>query len=128
MDSTEYLAFVPLLFYGIALADLLGEWRRFFDKKYFYWPYSLTTVMLTELAVRNVFLYLEVVQGMDGQSYFRYWLHLVQPMIFLMVVSALTPDNHDQDTKSYFNERLGIDVTAAAARNGLDSPDEVVQR
>ncbi len=26
------------------------------------------------------------------------------------------------------NERLGIDVTAAAARSGLDNPDEVVQR
>ena len=26
------------------------------------------------------------------------------------------------------NERLGIDVTAAAARTGLDNPDEVVQR
>jgi len=58
MDSTEYLAFVPLLLYGIALADLfdlLGQWRRFFDKEYLYWPYFLTTVMVTELAIRTCF-------------------------------------------------------------------------
>jgi hypothetical protein len=29
MDPAEDLAFVPLLFYGIALAELLGQWRRF---------------------------------------------------------------------------------------------------
>jgi hypothetical protein len=29
MEAPEYLAFIPLLFYGIALADLLGQWRRF---------------------------------------------------------------------------------------------------
>jgi len=33
METTEYLAFVPLLIYGIGLADLLGEWKRLFDPK-----------------------------------------------------------------------------------------------
>ena len=106
MDASEYLAFVPLLLYGMALADLLGQWRRFFEKKYLYWPYFLTTVIFTELAIRNVFFYLEVVQKLDGISYFHYWLELTQPVIFLMVVSALTPDSAESDTKDYFEKRI----------------------
>jgi len=99
MDSTEYLAFVPLLLYGIALADLLGQWRRFFDKDY---------LMFTELAIRNVFLYLEVVRKLDGISYFHYWLELAQPIVFLMMVSALTPDSAESNTKDYFEKRIRI--------------------
>jgi hypothetical protein len=30
MDASEYLAFLPLLLYGIALADLFSQWKRFF--------------------------------------------------------------------------------------------------
>ena len=108
MDTSEYLAFVPLLLYGIALADLLGQWRRFFEKKYLYWPYFLTTVMFTELAIRNVFLYIAVVRELDGIRYFHYWMELTQPMIFLMAVSALTPDSADRDTKDYFEKRITI--------------------
>ncbi len=115
MDSAEYLAFVPLLLYGMALADLLGQWRRFFEKKYIYWPYFLTTVIFTELAIRNVFLYLEVVQKLDGISYFHYWLDLMQPVIFLMVVSALTPDSAESDTKDYFEKRITIVFALFAA-------------
>lgn len=108
MDPSEYLAFVPLLFYGIALADLLGQWRRFFDKAFLYWPYFLTTIMLTEVAVWNVYMYLEVVAHLEGIGYFRYWLYLVQPMIFLITVSALTPEAENQDTEGYFKQRISI--------------------
>ncbi len=108
MDTSEYLAFVPLLLYGMGLTALLGQWRRFFEKKYLYWPYFLTTVMLTELAIRNVFLYLEIVRKLDGIRYFHYWLELTQPMLFLMAVSALTPDSAESSTKDYFNKRITI--------------------
>jgi len=33
MDLTEYMVFLPLLIYGIALADLFSQWKRFFDIK-----------------------------------------------------------------------------------------------
>ena len=60
MEASEYLAFIPLLIYGIALADLLGQWRRFFDRDYFYLPYFLTTLIFTENAIWSVYGYLEV--------------------------------------------------------------------
>ena len=114
MDPAEYLAFVPLLFYGIALADLLGQWRRFFDRDYFYFPYFLTTIIFTEASVWNVYQYLAVVSHLDGISYAQYWLYLIQPMLLLLTVSALTPESEDSNTKGYFQERLSLVYGLAA--------------
>ncbi len=108
MDPAEYLAFVPLLFYGIALADLLGQWRRFFDREYFYLPYFLTTVVFTELAIWNVYGYLAVVDRLENATYRQYWAYLLQPMLFLLTVSALTPESEDRDTREYFANRLSL--------------------
>ncbi len=108
MDSGEYLAFIPLLFYGIALADLLGQWRRFFDKDYRYLPYFLTTIVFTEIAVWNVFGYLEVVMSLEHVGYAQYWGFLLQPMLFLLTVSALTPESDDTDTEAYFKSRMSL--------------------
>jgi hypothetical protein len=108
MDNAEYLAFVPLLLYGIALGDLLGQWKRFFRRESFYWPYFLTTIMFTEWGISNVFEYNQVVQRMDGVAYPEYLLLLVQPMIFMTMVSALTPEGDDPDTKRHFAQRARI--------------------
>ena len=108
MEPSEYLAFIPLLIYGIALADLLGQWRRFFDRDYFYLPYFLATVIFTEIAIWNVFIYLEVTGRLEGISYFKYWLYLLQPVTFLIAVSALTPDAEDHDTEAYFKKRMPV--------------------
>jgi len=108
MEAPEYLAFIPLLFYGIALADLLGQWRRFFDRDYFYLPYFLTTLIFTEVAIWNVFIYLEVIGKLEGIRYFHYWLYLLQPMLFLVIVSALTPEPENKDTDLYFQKRMPI--------------------
>lgn len=114
MDPAEYLTFVPLLFYGIALADLLGQWRRFFDRDYFYFPYFLTTIIFTEASVWNVYQYLEVVSHLEGIRYAQYWLYLIQPMLLLLTVSALTPESENSDTKGYFQERLSLVYGLAA--------------
>ena len=68
MEAPEYLAFIPLLFYGIALADLLGQWRRFFDGDYFYLPYFLTTLIFTEVAIWNAS---RITWGMSSASFTR---------------------------------------------------------
>lgn len=115
MDPAEYLAFLPLLFYGIALADLLGQWRRFFDRTYFYLPYVLTTVVFTELAIWNVYGYLAVVHRLDEASYLEYWAYLLQPMLFLLTVSALTPESEESDTEAYFNKRISLIYALMAA-------------
>lgn len=108
MEPSEYLAFIPLLIYGIALADLLGQWRRFFDRDYFYLPYFLTTLIFTEMAIWNVFIYLEVTDRLEGIRYFQYWLYLLQPMLFLIAVSALTPEPENKETEAYFKRRMPI--------------------
>lgn len=108
MQPSEYLAFIPLLIYGLALADLLGQWRRFFDRDYFYLPYFLTTLIFTEVAIWNVFIYLGVTQQLAGISYFQYWLYLLQPMLFLITVAALTPEPENKETEVYFKHRMPI--------------------
>lgn len=108
MEAPEYLAFIPLLFYGIALADLLGQWRRFFDGDYFYLPYFLTTLIFTEVAIWNVFIYLEVVGHLEDIHYFQYWAYLLQPMLFLVIVSALTPEPENKNTEVYFKKRMPV--------------------
>lgn len=108
MDAAEYLAFIPLLIYGIALADLLGQWRRFFDPDYFYLPYFLTTVIFTENAIWSVYIYLEVTSQLEGIGYFQYWSYLLQPMLFLVTVSAFTPESETRDTELYFRRRMPV--------------------
>ena len=108
MEASEYLAFIPLLIYGIALADLLGQWRRFFDRDYFYLPYFLTTLIFTENAIWSVFGYLEVTSHLEGIKYFQYWAYLLQPMLFLVIVSALTPETEIKDTETYFKKRMPV--------------------
>jgi hypothetical protein len=108
MDPAEYLAFVPLLFYGIALAELLGQWRRFFDRDYFHLPYFMTTVVFTELAIWNVYGYLAAVEKLENATYPEYWAYLLQPILFLLTVSALTPDADDRDTKAFFARRIRL--------------------
>ena len=108
MEAPEYLAFIPLLFYGIALADLLWQWRRFFDGDYFYLPYFLTTLIFTEVAIWNVFIYLEVVGHLEDIHYFQYWAYLLQPMLFLVIVSALTPEPENKNTEVYFKKRMPV--------------------
>lgn len=108
MDPAEYLVFIPLLIYGIALADLLGTVRCFFDKEYFYLPYFISTLMFTEIAVWNIFIYLDVTSSLVGISYLRYWGYLLQPMIFLLMVSALTPEKENIDTEKHFKQRISV--------------------
>ena len=69
MIPSEYLAFIPLLIYGIALADLLSQWKRLFNPKDLFIPYLLMTIILTETALYNVFVYAEVINKLGGQTY-----------------------------------------------------------
>lgn len=107
MKAADYLAFVPLLLYGIGLADLLAEWKRLFDPKTLYLPYLLVTIMLTETAIYNVFIYLDIVNQFEGLSYLDYLRFLVGPFLFLITVNAFTPEK-EADTKTYFTDRLPI--------------------
>lgn len=108
MSAAEYLAFVPLLFYGIALADLFRQWRRLFEFSSFCLPYSLTTLVFTELAIWNVYGYLASVDQFERASYVQYWGFLLQPILFLLTVSAMTPETKDHDLTEFFGRRIRL--------------------
>lgn len=108
MSSGEILAFIPLLLYGIALAELFGQWRRFFEKQYRYWPYVFVTLVFTEIAIWNVYLFLVQIQDSTLITYNEYWLFLIQPIIFLLLVHAFTPEVELKDTETYFKKRIPL--------------------
>ncbi|HBH25184.1 MAG TPA: hypothetical protein DDY13_17410 [Cytophagales bacterium] len=107
MESSEYLSFIPLLIYGLAIADLLSEWKRLFDKTQWYFPYLLTTIVLTELAIYNVFIYANLISELEGTSYLSYLKYILPPFLFLLMVSSFTPEKGD-DTKEYFIRNMRI--------------------
>lgn len=107
MSASEYLAFLPLLIYGIALADLFRQWNRFIDLKQVYIPYLLLTVILTETALYNVFLFESLLENLEGLTYAAYLLYLVPPFLFLLATIFFTPDE-GSDTKEYFIKHMPV--------------------
>ena len=107
MDPTEYLAIIPLLIYGIGITDLLGQWKRFFNKEDQFPLYIIYTIILTEVAIYNVVIYIDLVNVLSEQTYFTYLAFLLPPILFLMVVNIFTPDEGSR-TEAYFenNTRL----------------------
>lgn len=107
MDPAEYLAFIPLLIYGIGITDLLGQWKRFFKMEDRFLLYIIITIMLIEAAIYNVFIYLSVVNELPGHSYIRYLGVLFPPILFQMLVNVFTPDKGSK-TREYFNQNLRL--------------------
>lgn len=96
MDVIEYLLFIPLLIYGIALSRLLGAWKQFFDIEHWHWPFILTIVVFTEVAVWNIYTFLDVFTRLDTHTYAHYLQLLAPPFVFLLSVNALLVDeDHD---------------------------------
>ena len=132
MNTAEFLSFIPMLLYGIALAELFSQWRRFFEKKYLYWPYVVSTVVFTELAIWNIYLFLSFSNDISTANYFQYWLFLLQPILFLLMVHALTPEAEIKNTEGYFKKRMpvvfGLMALYIASHliPGLDKVDNMV--
>lgn len=89
MDLIEYLLFIPLLIFGIVLTDLLGEWSRFFDRRHWHAPYLITIVVFTEVAVWNIFGFLDVISRQEDHTYLSYVAVLSAPFTLLLSVNAL---------------------------------------
>lgn len=119
MSAAELLSFIPSLLYGVALAELFAQWRRFFDRDYLYWPYVITTVILTEVAIWNIYLFLVDVQNAELISYNNYWAILCQPILFVLLVHSFTPETEVKDTGTYFRKRMPIVFTLFAIYIGL---------
>ena len=108
MTKVEYLLFIPLLIYGIAIADLLSQWRRMFSVKSRFFPYMILTVILTEVAVYNVFSFLQKIDRLTDVNYAEYWLYLLPPLIFLLAVSALVVEKDEDANKEFFLKRVPV--------------------
>lgn len=119
MSLEEQLAFIPLLLYGIAVADLFSHWRRFFHKEYLYWPYVITAIILTEVAIWNIYLFMFRQENLEYVTYYEYWTILIKPIIFLLLVHAFTPEAEDKDTKTYFIMRIPLVFGLLAVYVGL---------
>jgi hypothetical protein len=89
MDPIEYLLFIPLLMYGIVLTHLFGEWKRFFDFDNWHGPYIVTIVVFTEVAVWNIYTFLDVISREESHSYLSYLGLLAAPFLFMLSVNAL---------------------------------------
>ena len=113
MDASEYLSFLPLLLYGIALADLFSQWKRFFNPRQLFIPYLLMTIILTETALYNVFIYAKLLDQLIGLSYFNYLLYLLPPFLFMLTTNIFTPDQ-DSETEEYFIRQMPIFFTLLA--------------
>jgi uncharacterized membrane protein len=107
MDATQYLAFLPLLVYGLGLTALMSDWKRHFDLKQFYLPYTLLSIVITEVAVYNVFIYIQLIAKFQYQSYLSYLSYLVSPFLFFMSAQVFTPDA-GVNTKEYFAKRMPL--------------------
>jgi hypothetical protein len=107
MSTTEFLAFIPLLIYGLGLTILLGEWKRIIDRNEIFLPYTLMTLFLTEIMVYNVFIYERLIEHLAGLSYLHYLVFLISPILFYLTVLVFTPDPGDK-TKDHFIERMPL--------------------
>lgn len=134
MDPAEYLAIIPLLIYGIGLTDLLSEWKRIFDKEDRYLLYVIYTIILTEVAIYNVVIYVDLVNSFPEQTYGQYLAHLLPPVLFMMVVNVFTP-NEGSKTETYFLDNIRLILILMAVFVGShffytfnEPPDHFIRR
>jgi cell division protein FtsW (lipid II flippase) len=108
MSEDRYLAFIPLLIYGLALANLFKQWKRFFDKDQFFLPYIAMTILLTEVCIYNVFDFFRVLDKLENDiTFIQYWQFIIPSLIFLITIEVFTPDQSDK-TKDYFDKRMRL--------------------
>ncbi|NJN41132.1 MAG: chromate transporter [Flammeovirgaceae bacterium] len=108
MDRTEYYLILPLLLYGLAIADLINSWRNLFLPERRYYPYILTSVLLLETAFWNFFQMYGWMETSSFASYLTYWKFILPPLTFLVIVSVFTPDTSNVNIKEYFLDNMRI--------------------
>ena len=107
MNASEVLANLPLLIYGIAIAELFSQWKRFINFKNVYAPYALMTIVLTEVALYTVFLFAQLVDEIQSMSYRKYLVYLFPCIVFMITVYSFTPEKED-DTEDYFKKNIPV--------------------
>ncbi len=107
MDVTQYLAFVPLLIYGMSITTLMVDWKRIIDFNQMFIPYSLLSLVLSETAIYNLFVYIRIIAKFKEFEYLSYLLYQIPPTIFYIMVNVFTPDT-GFTTRTYFMNRMRL--------------------
>jgi hypothetical protein len=71
------------------------------------------TIILTEVALYNVFTYAKLIHQLEGLSYYRYLTFLIPPFLFMLTTNIFTPEK-GSDTKIYFQKQRPIFFTLLA--------------
>ena len=106
MDIVEFLLFIPLLIYGLALSSLLGQWKHLVDVENWYWPYLVTVIVFTEVAVWNIYGFLDVFNQRAAHSYISYLADLSAPLLLLLAVNSLVREEADGGGESVGKVRV----------------------
>ncbi|WP_422360419.1 hypothetical protein [Reichenbachiella sp.] len=108
MQPQEYFAILPLLIYGIAIAELVSPWRIFFEDKKPYLPFILTGILMLEVAFYNFYQFFTHLEN-TFQSYYIFLSYLLSPMVFLMAAHVYTPESKENlDVRVYFQKRFKL--------------------
>lgn len=113
IDFTQYLAFVPLLIYGMGLTTLMVDWKRIFEPGQIFLPYTLLSLVLSEIAIYNIFIYIRLIAEFKEQNYLSYLTFLIPPTVFYITTNVFTPDT-GTETKTYFINRMRLFFTLFA--------------
>jgi hypothetical protein len=119
MADKEYFLILPLLLYGLAISDLVNAWKSFFNKEKRHIPYVVTSFLLLELSFWNFYKLNHWMTPDVFESYLSYFLVLLPPLIFLLVVSVFTPDSDEKDIKGYFRKNMPIIFSGLAVFTAL---------
>ena len=108
MQPQEYFAILPLLIYGIAIAELVSPWRIFFEEKKPYIPFIITGLMMLEVAFSNFYQFFTHLEN-TYQSYGIFLSYLFSPLIFLMASHVYTPENKSKlNIRDYFPKKFKL--------------------
>ena len=106
MTEKEYYLILPLLLYGLAVTDLINSWRSLLREEQRYIPYTLTSLLLLELAFWNFFGMYHWIQDGSLLSYPGYLKILLAPIVFILIVSVFTPEKDEKSVKEYYMNNM----------------------
>ncbi|HRI78605.1 MAG TPA: hypothetical protein PLR06_03640 [Cyclobacteriaceae bacterium] len=108
MPDKEYYIILPLLLYGLAIADLVSSWRALLKKERRYIPYIITSLLLLEVSFWNFYQLNHWMTDAAFGTYLSYFKTLLQPLTFLLVVAVFTPEEQVEDIKVYYTKNIPI--------------------
>lgn len=99
MDKQEFLLLIPAIIYGVAIVDLM----KIFQHKKNYWELLIWGVYIFMAIVftwTELYAKLHTITDDIG----RFFMIIIQAILFAQIVAVITPEEKDVNTKEYFLE------------------------